>query len=598
LKELKFKKKFEGGINMKIIHLFKSMAENIKSSLQRFPITILLSTACVILLIYMRELGFDVDDNFREKINKITMILALGIPLSLVIKLYFERLSQYSISKLYASYLGGAIVLVLYYYFLLKDFNMVSITRYTGFTLTFYLVFLFIAYLPNKDDFELYIIRIFTRFFTTIIYSVVLFLGVAAILFTLHELLGFNIESNMYYYSWLIVVGVFAPTFFLAGVPYNTEKLILQDFPKLLKVLILYIVMPLLAIYTVILYIYFGKIIITTQWPQGLVSHLVLWYSVIMTMVLFFISPLRKENSWANKFMNILPKLMLPLIFMMFISIGIRINAYGITENRYYVVALGIWVLLVMIYFSFAKKLRNIVLLISLVIVILISVFSPISSYSISKYSQNKRFVSILQRNNMIKDNTIIKTSGGVSDEDKNEVSSIIRYFNSNHSLENIKLLPQDFKIEQMEQVLGFKYSDGYDYNNDGFFYFNVSRNFNVIHISGYDYLLDSRNGNYSSSNNNPISMNFDYESGVVKIKEGEKEIYSKDLTDFANLLIEKYGVNQNREDVSLEDMCFIDENNEIKVKIQFLHMAGRKNSSTGKIESKGFEFYILVELK
>ncbi|MEG0773964.1 DUF4153 domain-containing protein [Clostridium sp.] len=583
---------------MKIIHLFKDMAENIKNSLQRFPITILLSTACVILLIYMRELGFDVDDNFREKINKITMILALGIPFSLVIKLCFERLSQYSISKLYASYLGGAIVLVLYYYFLLKDFNMVSITRYTGFTLAFYLIFLFIAYLPNRDNFELYIVRIFTRFFTTIIYSVVLFLGVAAILFTLHELLGFNIESNMYYYSWLIVVGVFAPTFFLAGVPYNTEKLILQDFPKLLKVLILYIVMPLLTIYTVILYIYFGKIIITTQWPQGLVSHLVLWYSVIMTMVLFFISPLRKENSWANKFMNTLPKLILPLIFMMFISIGIRINAYGVTENRYYVVALGIWVLLVMLYFSFAKKIRNIVLLISLVIVILISVFSPISSYSISRYSQNKRFVSILQKNNMIDDNKIIKASGGVSDEDKNEVSSIIRYFNSNHSLENLKLLPQDFKIEQMEQVLGFKYSDGYDYNNDGFFYFNVLRNFNAIDISGYDYLLDSRNGSNNSSNNNPISMHFDYESGMVKIEEGEKEVYSKDFTDFANLVIEKYGVNQNHEDVLLEDMCFIDENNEIKVKIQFLNMAGRKNSSTGKIESKGFEFYILVKLK
>jgi hypothetical protein len=583
---------------MKIIQLIKGLLESLRNSLQRFPITIVLSTSCIILLIYMRELGLNYDDKLRESISKVTMIFALGIPLSLVIKLYFERFKDYNIRKLYLSYGGGAISLILYYYFLLQDFNMVSTTRYAGFTLIFYLIFLFIPYIPDKDDFELYIIKIFTRFFTTIIYSVVLFLGIAAILFTLHELLGFNIKSDMYYYSWLIVVGVFAPTFFLAGVPYNFEKFRLQDYPKLLKVLILYIVMPLITIYTAILYVYFGKIIITTQWPQGLVSHLVLWYSVIAAIVLFFISPLRQESTWVDNFMKVFPKIILPLIIMMFISIGIRINAYGVTENRYYVVVLGLWVFTVMLYFSLRKNLRNIVLLISLAIITLISVFSPISSYSVSKYSQNKRLYSILQRNNMIKENTIIKESEKISEEDKREVSSIIQYFSSNHNLEDVKLLPKGFKIEQMEHVLGFKYSDEYNYNNDGFFYFNSLRNFNAIDIKGYDYLLDSRNGNYDSSNNSSITMNFNYELGTIKIKKDEKEIYSKDLTYFANELIEKYGINENREGVPLEEMIFTDENNEIKAKIQFLHMAGRKNISTGKIDSKGFEFYILVKMK
>ena len=54
--------------------------------------------------------------------------------------------------------------------------------------------------------------------------------------------------------------------------------------------------------------------------------------------------------------MRYFPKAILPLIVMMFISIGIRINAYGLTENRYYVVALGIWAFLVMIYFAFGKN--------------------------------------------------------------------------------------------------------------------------------------------------------------------------------------------------------------------------------------------------
>ena len=107
--------------------------------------------------------------------------------------------------------------------------------------------------------------------------------------------------------------------------------------------------------------------------------------------------------------MKYFPKVILPLIVMMFISIGIRINAYGVTENRYFVVALGIWVFIVMIYFSTIKKLRNIILPISLSVITFISVFGPFSSYSISKYSQNKRVTNLFVKNNMIKDNKVLK---------------------------------------------------------------------------------------------------------------------------------------------------------------------------------------------
>ncbi len=225
-------------------------------------------------------------------------------------------------------------------------------------------------------------------------------------------------------------------------------------------VLVLYIIMPLISVYTIILYIYFGKIIITRQWPEGLVSHLVLWYSAISAAVLFFITPLLNEKAWPRRYMKYFPKAILPLIVMMFISIGIRINAYGVTENRYFVVALGIWVFLVMIYFSTTKKLRNIVLPISLAVITIISVFGPFSSYSVSKYSQNKRLNKIFVKNNMIKDNKVIKASAKVTDEDARQITSILNYFERNHSLRDIKELPEDFKTADMEKVLGVKYSE------------------------------------------------------------------------------------------------------------------------------------------
>lgn len=72
--------------------------------------------------------------------------------------------------------------------------------------------------------------------------------------------------------------------------------------------------------------------------------------------------------------MKILPKVILPLLLLMFFSIGIRIKAYGVTENRYYVIALSLWVFGVMIYFSLVKKFKNILLPVTLSIIIFISV--------------------------------------------------------------------------------------------------------------------------------------------------------------------------------------------------------------------------------
>ena len=578
--------------------LFIGILKGIKNSIKRFPLTIGISTACVILLIYISEISPEASSDFEETLGRVTMALALGIPLSLCIKLFFERLEEYKKLWVYTCYLGGAVLLILYYYFFLKDLGMVPISRYIASSLILYLVFIFISYLPNRHDFELYVIRVFTRFFTTVLYSLVLFLGLVAILFTIDKLLGVNIKSELYYYTWLTVVGIFAPSFFLAGLPIKNEILTLADYPRLFKVLVLYIVMPLISVYTIILYIYFGKIIITRQWPEGLVSHLVLWYSALNAAVLFFISPLLHEKAWPRRYMKYFPKVILPLIVMMFISIGIRIRAYGVTENRYFVVALGIWVFLVMVYFSVTRKLRNIVLPLLLAIITTISVFGPFSSYSISKHSQNKRLNKIFVKNNMLKDNKVIKTSDKVSVEDARQITSILNYFDRNHSLRDVRELPEDFEIAQMEQILGIKYSDEYYENNNGHFYFNSLGTLEPIDIRGYDYFFDSRNYGLQNSENTSLSINFNYESSILKITQDGKDVYKRDLQDFANKLIDKYGITQNEQNISPEEMSFEDENDKVKIKIQFSNMSGTRNISDGKIESKNFQFYVLVKMK
>ncbi|GAA0719688.1 DUF4153 domain-containing protein [Clostridium malenominatum] len=579
---------------MKIVQYFKNILSSLYLSLRRFPFTILLSASIAAVLIAIHEIRPSEDN-----LAKVAMVLALGIPLSLSIKLFFEKRNEEKSPKLLISYGVGAIALIVYYLFLLKgDMGMVTTTRYMAVSLALYMTFLFTPYFPGKDGFEMYVIQVATGFFTTVIYSVVLFGGLSAILFAIDRLLGIEVLGKVYYYTWLFVVFLFAVSYFLSGIPLKDKVISSKAYPKLLRILILYIVMPLLTAYTLILYAYFGKIIITQTWPVGLVSHLVLWYSVIVTLVLFFITPILDESSWAHKFLKVFPKVLLPLIIMMFISIGIRINAYGVTEPRYYVVILALWVFSIMIYFSFIKKLRNIYIPASLAVIALISVFGPLSSYSLSKYSQNTRLENILVKNNMLKDGKI-QSSSAVPKEDKINISSILSYFNRNHSLKTLKYIPANFKIEDMNKVFGFSYEDPIYTSPDRYFYFTKISKEKGMDVRGYDYFFDMASMyNKNTSEAKDVDAVYDYDSSTLKISHLGSEVYKKDLEGFIKNLISKYGSGERENMIPEEEMTFLEENDRVKVKIVFQHISGSKNNSSGEINGKGFDFYLLVKIK
>ena len=584
---------------MKLLGIIINLLKSLYSSLRRFPVSIILAIMTTIVMVFLVHVQNYPDNNIKDTLGRIAMILALGFSISLCIKLMFERFSKISPVLKASIYLAEAIVLTLYYFFLLKSFDMVPVSRYIALSIAVYLAFLFTPYFFRREGFELYIIKLFTRFLTAVVYSVVLYLGIAAILFTVDKLLGVNISEKLYLDVWVCVVGIFAPSFFLAGVPTLSEQMDLTYFPKLFRVLLLYIVMPILSIYTVILYIYFAKILITLQWPVGLVSHLVLWYSVIIALVIFFISPLRDENNWVRIFITWLTKLILPLILMMFISIVIRINAYGITENRYYVIVLGLWAFGIMIYLGFFKIRRNIVMLVTLSLIAALSVSGPWSSYSISKFSQNKRFESILLKNSMLKEGKIIKSVTEVPKDDKTEVSQILEYFSRSHTFNDIRYLPKDFKMDDIEKVFGFAYSyPDYSNINGMHFSYNSKPTGEAADIKGYEYFFDVKGyAPISTSLGSDLELKYDNEKHEMWIILNNKEIYRSSVSEFVKQLYKKYGSTEKFE-VLPEDMIVTDENEKAKVKIIFQNINGTDEKEDGQLQINSADFYVFLGLK
>ncbi|WP_227764005.1 DUF4153 domain-containing protein [Zhaonella formicivorans] len=581
-------------MGLKIVALGKDVLHKLAASLKRFPEAVLLAAAATVILIAMNHINF-MQSGLEEILGRVVMALALGIPLSLCLKMLFERARNIKLGVKLLVYGIAAAVPVLYYFYLLPDLGMVPVTRYISLTLALYCVFTFIPYFDGKPGYEQYVVALIRQFLITALYAVVLFLGLAAMVFTIDRLL-FNLPEKLYLDLWLIVVGLFAPAFLLSEVPAYGTDLSDTDYSKVLKALLFYIVMPIIAAYTVILYLYFAKILITRQWPVGMVSHLVLWYALLSTFVMFIIYPLRPANQWVRSFLSFVPKIILPLLVMMFVAMGIRINAYGITENRYLVVAAGIWVTCSMLYFLFCKEKKNVYLAFFLAAVAILTVLGPWSSYSVSKYSQNARFERLLQKNQMLQNGAITPAPQTISEVDKNDIRSIILYFDRYHGLEELKYLPEDFTIENMKNTFGFEM----DYNVGGeqYFSYHVQNDNMLIAIGSYEYFYNAGFGKRSDSSllkSSPLEVSYNREDKRLKIAEQGKVIYDKNIDDVA---LKIHSRNKGKTNLSHSDMSFTDENESLQVLYVFKYLSGREESSTGKVNIDPPEFYIFIKVK
>lgn len=583
---------------MKFFNRFKSILKSIKLSLKRFPITIGFSTLLNISLIFFNENRNSLKLSAQEDLIRFNMVIGIGILLSLCIDLLKENFFKDNKFKTLLSYLGGLAILIFYYMFLLKDFNFLTMTRYIGIMIFLCLVYFYIPVIGNKDkNYEYRVIEIFGNFFETAIYSFVLLIGIFAIFFTIDNLFDVDINYKYYLYIFFITLFIFAVSFFLSKQPKVGDNFNDKQYSQSMRILLTYIVIPLITIYTIILYVYFAKILITWEWPKGLVSHLVIWYTALSIGVIFLITPLIDTDKISRYFKLLFPKFVLPILLMMFLSIGQRINQYGFTENRYYILVLGIWITLIMLYFSITKSLKNILIPISLSLVVLNSVIGPLSSYSISKYSQNRRLYSILSKNSMILGDSIVKNPD-ISQEDRRQINNILYYFNTSHSLDDVKVLSKNFEIDDMEEVFGFKYEPNIwgVLSNERYFYYRTDIVDNPINIEDYEYYIQISPWNEGNIVLEDLTIIKNRDSFTLTIEKKDETIITIDTKDISLYIIDRmeedFDYNKNLKD--LEEMSYEIEVENIRIKMIFTNISGAEIDQS--IELKDIEYILLID--
>ena len=239
---------------------------------------------------------------------------------------------------------------------------------------------------------------LFQRALLAVLYSAVLFLGLAIALVALDRLLGISVPNRTYPRLFTTVALLFNTWFFLAGVPTDWEELERRnEYPLPLKVFAQYLLLPLVSVYLGILLLYLGRVVVTRTWPSGWIGYLVSSVALTGTFALLLVHPVRHrpDERWVNTYARWFFVTMLPPLAMLLLAIGKRIGQYGVTEPRYALLVLALWFSGVALFYALtgARTIRPIP--VALGLVCLITTFGPWGIFGVSLRSQSARFAAI-----------------------------------------------------------------------------------------------------------------------------------------------------------------------------------------------------------
>ncbi len=566
--------------------LIQYIVKGMSRAIIRFPLTVLSLIGATVLICYMISLN----TSPSLFVQKAMFTLLVGAFLGMVAQFATERFEKLSKSRL-AVY-GVSAFLTLGYFMILWPAPEISAEIGVRTFVAVFAMLCAVLWVPCykiKTDFNQVALVHFKSFFTSVLYSGVLSAGIAAIIATV-DILLFNVNDDAYPYMMTIVWVMFAPLYYLSLLPkFNSEEesdlermKIARSYPRFLEILVSYIAIPLVGTYSLVLLAYFIKILVTLNWPSGQLGPMVLVYSAAGLIVFILASSL--ENRFSSLYIKIFPKVLIPVVIMQLISVGIRLNAYGITEARYYVALFGIFSIVVGVMLSLKPIAKNSYIALLAACFAIFSIIPPMDAFTVSRVSQITRVENILQAEGILSEGKLTPKADA-SEHTKVETSNILTYLDRQSSLEYIDWLPKEFNIYQdMEKVFGF----GPTYPNiekeSQHFYASLDA-LQPVNISGFDISLIIHSSRSLKEGSESFNFNlegaeyelmaerlFNQEAKVSVRNSLGAELISIELYEFINNMAKTS--NSPREFMSPEDMTLTLDQNGYKLKIVFQHIS------------------------
>ncbi len=579
-----------------------------KETFFRFPLVLV--SALIGTYAMMRLIGFSREyyEVHSQLYLNIVMTCSLGIPLFIAAVLFAESRKFSAGMKLLVQAIPVA-ALLLFYFTLSNDTDIFDIGRYFLYLVAFHLLVSFSAHLSDKSqtDFWDFNQTIFLRFILSALYSGVLYAGLAIALLAFDKLFDMHIDGKRYGQLFFFIAGIFNTWFFCSGVPeIGGEK---QEFkyPKGLKIFAQYVLLPIIVVYVVILYMYLFKIIFQWSLPMGWVSYLVIGFSAAGIFSLLLIYPLKDDVRWMRIFSRLFFAALIPQIILLFLAISRRTAEYGMTERRYYVIVLAVW-LAVTTVFYLITNFRNIKYIpVTLCIIALVTSVGPWSAFNLSLNSQLGRLEEVLKKNSILVDGKIVKKADvEITENEMSDVRSIVEFLIERRKLDRIQpWFGEDlanvsaekvremhrpssfFKMQGIMELMGLKSVKTLDFKNKKFINV-VTKDMKMLDVEKFSkfifyesYAIDSTAKRYGADS---VGVYFDRTLNTMDVSRGNDNIRF-DLNPVFRKL--------DTETPEPGAMTFNADGKKLGVKLQIKNFDAEKHGDTLKVGS--IQAYILM---
>lgn len=440
------------------------------------------SSIAFILATIVEMIAVATHNSWEELILTLEIAGALGIVVQLMNERFFENRRNIQVTLYIASFL---FVIGYYIYLQYNNFFQYSVTIRS--CVLFFTIFIGSCWVPSikRDEFALsksfivFIKSLFTSFFLAAVLMIGLLIIIQAINFLIMP-----IDTQVYGYLTALVWLGFFPIYFLSLLPHFPGERVAENegykravtVPKFLEVLLSYIIVPLLGVYTLILLVYIFRNITGDFWNDNLLESLLVSYVVTGWFVLFLIDSL--SNPIVTVFKKYFPALLFIVTGLQGAASWAKVMRFGMTDGRYFILLFVVFSLISsIIYLFFHQRITFIAgLLVGLSI---ISILPFIDAVSIGTRSQVSQMENVLQQNDMIQDHQI-QPDDSIPKDQKRKLVHSYQYLSKVDQLQKVSYLSEQI-LEKYDflEIFGFEINsleDSGDTINEG----NQAESFSV----------------------------------------------------------------------------------------------------------------------
>ncbi|NLB99430.1 MAG: DUF4153 domain-containing protein, partial [Lactobacillales bacterium] len=313
--------------------------------------------------------------------------------------------------------------------------------------------------------------------------------------------------------------------------------------------------------------------------------------AIIVTVVYLLVCNI--QHKYSELFQKIFPKIMLAVVLFQTVASVLRIQDYGITHGRYYVILFGIFSTITAIIFSFYQKNKSGLIAPILIVLSLISVAPFVNAFTVSRHSQENILEKTLMENGMVVAGEVVP-NGEITIEDKVAITRSVEYLTTWTDGESIQYVPDNFNIySDFNTVYGFGpvyyITDGENPQEPvGNYVYLDWEATPIIPLDGADYLLKvnfySENEEVTYPITEAVTLTLVDSTMLILEENSKEELLRFDLTDVIEKALAESDEVQKGAPAALTAMMEIKENEQAKMTVIVTQLDKYEEEISGEV--------------